>query len=136
MQRASKGTNPGQIPCPQRRSTVSQKTERWPADALSNAPTLDVCLSATQLEKKNMNDSETAKYPLLEAILAIQNLPLQPMYTNKDISAIFKVCVRAIQNWISAGRLTPRDLPGRWKFFPQDLEDFLQKSTRERRAEA
>lgn len=75
-----------------------------------------------------MNNSETAKYPLLEAVLAIQDLPLQPMYTNRDVAQIFKVCVRAIQNWITAGRLVPRDLPGRWKFFPQDLEDFLSTS--------
>ena len=50
------------------------------------------------------------------------------MYTNSDVAQIFDVCVRAIQNWISAGRLTPRDLPGRWRFFPQDLEDFLSAS--------
>lgn len=79
-----------------------------------------------------MNNSETAKYPLLESVLAIQNLPLKPMYTNRDVAEIFQVCVRAIQNWITAGRLTPRDLPGRWKFFPQDLEDFLSTSTRRR----
>ncbi len=75
-----------------------------------------------------MKEPQTAQYPLLEAILAIQNLPLQPMYTNRDVAGIFKVCVRAIQNWITAGRLTPRNLPGRWKFFPQDLEDFLVTS--------
>jgi hypothetical protein len=69
---------------------------------------------------------------MLEAILGLQNLPLQPMYTNKDVAKIFKVCVRAIQNWISAGRLTPRDLPGRWKFFPQDLEEFLSTSNKGR----
>lgn len=80
-----------------------------------------------------MSTSETSKYPLLEAVLAIQNLPLQPMYTNRDVANIFKVCVRAIQNWISAGRLMPRDLPGRWKFFPQDLEEFLRTSPRRRR---
>lgn len=80
-----------------------------------------------------MSTSETSKYPLLEAVLAIQNLPLQPMYTNRDVANIFKVCVRAIQNWISAGRLIPRDLPGRWKFFPQDLEEFLRTSPRGRR---
>jgi hypothetical protein len=78
-----------------------------------------------------MDNSETIKYPMLEAILAIQQLPLQPMYTNRDVAGIFKVCVRAIQNWITAGRLTPRDLPGRWKFFPQDLEDFLVASRKE-----
>jgi len=78
-----------------------------------------------------MENSDTIKYPMLESILAIQNLPLQPMYTNRDVAKIFQVCVRAIQNWISAGRLSPRDLPGRWKFFPQDLEDFLASSRKE-----
>ena len=70
-------------------------------------------------------DNHTAKYPLLEPILALTEMPLQPMYTNRDVAKIFKVCVRAIQNWVSTGRLTPRDLPGRWKYLPQDLEDFL-----------
>jgi len=80
-----------------------------------------------------VDNTEAARYPMLEAILTIQNLPLQPMYTNRDVAKIFKVCVRAIQNWITAGHLTPRALPGRWKFFPQDLEDFLRASPRERR---
>ncbi len=75
-----------------------------------------------------MNDSEAPQYPLLAAILAIQDLPLQPMYTNSDVAKLFNVCVRAIQNWISSGRLISRNLPGRWKFFPQDLEDFLRSS--------
>ena len=44
----------------------------------------------------------------------------------------FKVCVRAIQNWTTAGRLAPRDLPGRWKFLPQDLEAFLVSSGNQR----
>jgi hypothetical protein len=79
-----------------------------------------------------MDNLEAAQYPMLEAILAIQELPLQPMYTNRDVAKIFKVCVRAIQNWITAGRLTPRLLPGRWKFFPQDLEAFLQASNKGR----
>lgn len=75
-----------------------------------------------------MYEAQSPKYPLLEGILADQNLSLKPMYTNRDVATIFNVCVRAIQNWISAGRLTPRDLPGRWKFFPRDLEDFLANS--------
>jgi hypothetical protein len=53
------------------------------------------------------------------------------MYTNRDVAKIFKVCVRAIQNWTASGRLRPRDLPGRWRFFPQDLEDFLRSSQKE-----
>jgi hypothetical protein len=77
-----------------------------------------------------METTATAKYPLLEAVLAIQKMQLKPMYSNRDVAQIFDVCVRAIQNWISAGRLVPRDLPGRWKFFPQDLEDFLRTSKR------
>jgi hypothetical protein len=69
--------------------------------------------------------SQTAKYPLLEEILAIKGLPLQPMYTTKDVAKLFNVSARAIQNRIASGQLIPRDLPGRAKFLPQDLEDFL-----------
>lgn len=55
------------------------------------------------------------------------------MYTNRDVAKMFKVCIRAIQNWIAAGHLIPRALPGRWKFFPQDLEDFLRNSQKGQR---
>lgn len=75
--------------------------------------------------------SETAKYPLLEALLERRHLPLQPMYRNRDVAALFEVCVRVIQNRIASGHLKARDLPGRWRFFPQDLEDYLQASTKE-----
>jgi hypothetical protein len=75
-----------------------------------------------------MSNAETSKYPLLEAILALQNIPLKPMYSTRDTAAIFSVCARAIQNWIASGQLIPRNLPGRWKFLPQDLEDFLLAS--------
>ena len=47
-----------------------------------------------------MSDSTEMKYPLLQEVLA-DNLSLQPMYTNRDVARIFKVCVRAIQNWIT-----------------------------------
>lgn len=80
-----------------------------------------------------MENNETIKYPLLQSVLAIQDLPLQPMYTNRDVAKMFKVCIRAIQNWIAAGHLIPRALPGRWKFFPQDLEDFLRNSQKGQR---
>jgi hypothetical protein len=93
--------------------------------------TLELCLAAGK--RITMENSDTLKYPMLQAILAIQDLQLQPMYTNRDVAKIFKVCVRAIQNWITAGRLAPRALPGRWKFFPQDLEDFLHNSQKGRR---
>lgn len=75
-----------------------------------------------------MNDLVMATYPLLAQILMILNLPIQPMYSVRDLALIFKVSVRAIQHRIEAGRLIPRDLPGRAKFLPQDIEDFLAAS--------
>jgi hypothetical protein len=73
-------------------------------------------------------NSETTKYPMLEAILAIKNLPLEPMYTTRSIAAIFSVSARSVQNWMASGKLIARHLPGRWKFLTQDVEDFLQAS--------
>jgi len=72
--------------------------------------------------------SQTPKYPLLEAILAIKNLPLQPMYTTRTIAEIFSVSARSVQNWMASDRLIARNLPGRWKFLTQDVEDFLRAS--------
>jgi hypothetical protein len=57
--------------------------------------TLEVCLAAGK--RITMENSDTIKYPILEALLAIQNLPLQPMYTNRDVAKIFKVCKRPAQ---------------------------------------
>ena len=72
--------------------------------------------------------SSTTKFPLLEEILAIRNLPLQPTYTVRNFAVIFGVSSRAIQNRIASGQLMTRDLPGRAKFLNQDIEDFLQAS--------
>jgi hypothetical protein len=68
------------------------------------------------------------QYPLLEAILAIRNLPLTSMFTVRTLAELFGVSVRAIQHWMASGKLKPRSLPGRWKFTAQDIEDFLQAS--------
>jgi hypothetical protein len=76
----------------------------------------------------NTKKTDSTGFPMLEGILSIQNRPLQPFYCTRDLAQIFGVCVRAIQNWIASGTLTPRNLPGRWKFLPQDLEDFLLAS--------
>ncbi len=81
-----------------------------------------------------MNDAVMAIYPLLGQILTILNMPLKPMYSARDLADIFKVTVRAIQHRIEAGRLIPRDLPGRAKFLPQDIEDFLAASRGRARA--
>lgn len=79
-----------------------------------------------------MSNSDTGRYPMLKEILDIMEMPLQPMYTTRDVARMFGVCVRAIQNWIACGQLVPRNLPGRWKFFAQDLEEFLSASQKER----
>lgn len=75
-----------------------------------------------------MNDLILTTYPLLTQILMILNLPLQAMYSVRDLAVIFNVSVRAIQHRMESGRLIPRDLPGRAKFLPQDVEDFLAAS--------
>jgi hypothetical protein len=79
-----------------------------------------------------LTNSET-NHPLLEEILAIKNLPPQPMYTIRHIASIFGVSARAIHNWIASGQLIPRDLPGRARFLNQDIEDFLQSSRKAER---
>lgn len=75
-----------------------------------------------------MNKPEPTKYPLLEAMLTIKNIPLQPTYSTRTLASLFNVSMRAIQNRISSGQLVPRDLPGRAKFLPKDVEEFLAAS--------
>ena len=61
-----------------------------------------------------MNHQEnTARYPMLEEILAMRNLPLQPMYTTRTAAQIFGITARALHNWITSGRIAARKLPGR-----------------------
>ena len=81
-----------------------------------------------------MSSSNGSKYPLLEEILSIRNLPLQPTYTNRAVAKIFAVSIRAIQDRIASGQLIARDLPGRARFLSVDLEEFLQKSRKSRRS--
>jgi hypothetical protein len=75
-----------------------------------------------------MNKLETPKYPLLEAMLTIKNLPLQPTYSTRSVAQLFNVSMPAIQNRVSSGQLVPRDLPGQAKFLPQDVEESLTAS--------
>ncbi len=75
-----------------------------------------------------MDNDRNTKYPLLTEILAIRDLPLQPMYSNRDVASIFSVSVRAIQNRVASGQLISRNLPGRAKFLAEDIEVFLLKS--------
>ena len=75
-----------------------------------------------------MSDSERREYPLLEAILAIKNLPLRAIYTTRQVAEVFGVSPRALQNWIEQGKIVTRDLPGRARLLPSDIEDFLRNS--------
>lgn len=68
------------------------------------------------------------RYPLLEEILALRGLSLKPMFTTRDVAVIFGVSTRAIQLRMANGHLASRDLPGRAKCLPQDLEEFLSAS--------
>ena len=72
----------------------------------------------------------TSKFPLLEAILAARGLTLKAIYTNRDAAEIFAISVRTVQDWIRDHKLTCRNLPGRGRFLSEDLETFLQQSTR------
>ncbi len=65
------------------------------------------------------------KYPLLQEILELKNLPLKAMYSTRDLARVFKVSTRSLQNRIASGKLTPREFPGRAKFLAQDIEEFL-----------
>lgn len=75
-----------------------------------------------------MDNPELNKYPLLQEILTIKGLELKATYTTPDLAQIFDVTSRAIQNRIASGQLTSRDLPGRAKCLPQDVEAFLANS--------
>lgn len=75
-----------------------------------------------------MSSPQAPKYPLLEEVLALRQMTLQPMYTIRDVAKLFDVSVRAIQARVSSGQLPSRDLPGRAKFLPVDLEQFLRES--------
>jgi hypothetical protein len=77
-----------------------------------------------------VSDSKANRYPLLEEILTIKGISLQATYTNGDVAGIFAVSMRAIQNRVASGQLPSRDLPGRAKFLPADLESFLSASKR------
>ena len=69
-----------------------------------------------------MNHQEqVTRYPMLEALLKLRNLPLRPTYTTRSAAEIFDVTGRALLNWMKSDRLVPRDLPGRARFLNQDL---------------
>jgi hypothetical protein len=76
--------------------------------------------------------SDVQRFPFLEDFLRIKGLLLQATYTNGDVAALFGVSARAIQNRVTTGQLPDRDLPGRAKFLPADLENLLSASKKRR----
>jgi hypothetical protein len=78
--------------------------------------------------KTAITNNGATRYPLLEQILALKNLPLEPLYTISGAAQIFGISTRCIHLWLGSGRLTGRNLPGRWRFLTQDIEDFLAAS--------
>ena len=80
-----------------------------------------------------INQNPAPKYPLLEELLALRQMVLKPTYTIRDVAELFGVSTRAIQSRVASGQLDSRDLPGRARFLPTDLEAFLQNSNRRRR---
>jgi hypothetical protein len=76
------------------------------------------------------NPQKPKKHPMLEDMLATRGLSLQPTYSNRDVALLFRVSARAIQDRVASGKLIAQDLPGRAKFLPVDLEEFLRNSQR------
>jgi excisionase family DNA binding protein len=74
------------------------------------------------------DETSPSKYPLLQELLLARGEGLRGLYAVKDVSNLFGVSVRTIQDWIARGRLDARDLPGRGRFLSQDLETFLINS--------
>jgi len=72
----------------------------------------------------------TIKHPLLESLLTQRGMKLKAIYSIRDAAQLFQVTTRTIQDWVSEGKMTCRDLPGRGRFLSEDLEAFLQGSRR------
>jgi hypothetical protein len=74
-----------------------------------------------------MNSDEKDQYPLLREYLNLKGIPLKPAFTVSEVAQMFEVSSRTIQSRIARGRLKMRDLPGRAKILPIDLEEMLSR---------
>ena len=75
---------------------------------------------------------QAPRFPLLEQLATFRDLPLLPIYKIHDAAVLLGASVRTLNDWIRDGRLPTRELPGRGRFLPQDLEDFLAGSVKKR----
>ena len=81
---------------------------------------------------KYMKQDDASSYPLFRAYLSIKGLALKPAYTVHEVAGIFEVSARTIQSWVADGRLNSRNIPGRAKILPADIEALLSVSERDR----
>jgi hypothetical protein len=82
------------------------------------------------LEKNMPEPNSERQLPLLMALAARRGLAIFPIYSNRDVAELFNVSVRTIQDWITDNKILPRNLPGRGRFLPEDLEAFLRNSNK------
>ena len=69
-----------------------------------------------------------SRFTLLETLSSLKGVPLKGIYSLADVAALFDVSKRTIQSSVKRGNLPVRNLPGRCKFLPADLEAFLTNS--------
>jgi hypothetical protein len=97
-------------------------------DWLCAAAWIEATASDTE-RKRIVNPSEkNLRYPMLWEMLANMNLPFKATYKTSDLAALFQVSVRAIQDRVARGQIKVRDLPGRAKCLPADVEEYLTNS--------
>jgi hypothetical protein len=77
-------------------------------------------------------NEESPRFPLLEQLSRLRGLPLLATYRTRDVAALFGVKNRAISDRVADGRLQARDLPGRARHLPQDIECLLEASAQRR----
>ena len=83
------------------------------------------------IDPSSANGQPPLQLPTSPQLAMDRGLPYQALYTTADAARIFLVTPRAILYLIASGKLVGRDLPGRARFLPQDLEDYLRNSRKE-----
>ncbi|MGA2808786.1 MAG: helix-turn-helix domain-containing protein [Terracidiphilus sp.] len=74
------------------------------------------------------NSTPEQRYPRLLELLQYRELSFKPMFTVTETAVIFGVHRRTVLKMIAAGRIVPRDLPGRARFLAADLEAYLNRT--------
>jgi hypothetical protein len=77
--------------------------------------------------------SITTRFPLLAQLSELRGMPMLPVYQMGDAARLFGAKRRTMNDRAADGQLTVRDLPGRGRFLPQDLEEFIAGSAKNRK---